>query len=317
MSELISIFAFLAVFLLVLSLFYLFNDRIFRRKDKLLSKITKDHKRNHSSNDLFKRWAGILTEKDLDRFFDFFHLKNYVNKVAFSVLAKRQIVICFSTGLIFSLISAIVFHSFLTVFVSFIAGAFIPVTFLMWKLKKRETELIKQLPDAVSMIARGLRAGQAMDDALSEVGRSLPSPIGGEIRRIYEEMAMGFSFEVAVRNFEKRFFGLSEVKLLCTAFIIQRETGGNLTIMLDKISQTIWQRFNLKRQIRALSADGRLSATIIGCLPFIFVLITMIFRPEYISTLFVHPTGRTALLTAVILESTGVAIMMRMTRIKI
>ena len=92
------------------------------------------------------------------------------------------------------------------------------------------------------MILRALRAGQGLDAALNEVARTFPPPIGSELGRVYEEMAMGVSFEQAIRGFEARFHRSSDVKILCAALLIQRETGGNLTTILDNMVHTIRQR---------------------------------------------------------------------------
>ena len=223
---------------------------------------------------------------------------------------------CFISVLLF-LSSIVILNSLKLSLILFIAGLAVPVIYKRWKIKKRDDAFLEQLPHVVDMISRGLRAGQSMDDALREVAKHFDAPAGDEIKRVYEEMAMGVSFETAIRNFEQRYTRVADIKLLCTAFIIQRETGGNLAVTLDKIGDTIRQRFNLYRQIKALSADGRLSALIIGLLPIGFGVFTFFFRPDYIGQLFFTPAGKSLLFTAVMLELIGVALMARITRIKI
>lgn len=106
-----------------------------------------------------------------------------------------------------------------------------------YKKKRQEETLISQLPDAIEMISRALKAGQALDGAFQEVGRHFPNPVGREVKTIYDEMSMGLPFETAIRNFENRYSKAADVKILCAALIIQRETGGNLTAILDSLSR--------------------------------------------------------------------------------
>ena len=143
-------------------------------------------------------------------------------------------------------------------------GGGIPSLYLMNLRRKRETALVKQLPDAIDMIVRALRAGQSVDQSLVEVGRGMPEPVGEEIHTIYDEMAMGLPFETALRNFERRFARLADVKILCAAFIVQRETGGNLTKILGGLADTIRERFKLRMQVRALTAEGRTTTWVLG-----------------------------------------------------
>jgi len=188
---------------------------------------------------------------------------------------------------------------------------------VVWHLRnRRENTLVRQLPEAIDMIVRSLRAGQAVDHALREVGRSLDAPLSDEISAIYDEIAMGLPFDAALRKFENRFSRSSDVKIFCTTFIVQRETGGNLTEILDGLAATVRQRFKLKMQIRAFTAEGRVSAVIIGLIPVGFALSTYLLNPDYISLLFVHPVGKKLLLAAFLLEGLGFYLMRRLARIE-
>jgi tight adherence protein B len=192
-----------------------------------------------------------------------------------------------------------------------------PFVYLVRRRKKREEALVQQVPDALDMIVRALRVGQSVDGALKEVGRVFAPPIGIEIRTIYEEMAMGLPFEKALDNFERRFPHVTDVKILCTAFTIQRETGGNLTRILQGLSTTIRERFTLKRQVRTLTAEGRTSAKILGILPLVFGGIVWILNSDYIRQLFVHPAGRKMLLYAAVSAILGFIFMRLMTKIEV
>jgi tight adherence protein B len=191
----------------------------------------------------------------------------------------------------------------------------LPLLMLLHRRRQRDEALVRQMPDALDMIVRALRVGQSVDNALKEVARSCPPPLGMEIRTIYEEMALGIPFTAALQNFEARFARLADVKLMTTAFIIQRETGGNLTRVLANLSDLIRDRDTLKRQVRAMTAEGRSSAFILGILPLAVGAFFWLIRPAYIQMLFTHPVGRKLLLAAVMLELSGFVVMKLMTRI--
>lgn len=191
----------------------------------------------------------------------------------------------------------------------------LPFLVLLHRKRKKQQVLADQLPEALDMIVRALRVGQSVDNALLEVSRSCPPPLGPEIRLIYEEVSLGLPFIAALRNFEARFARLADVKLMITAFVIQHETGGNLTRILDNLSDLIRKRGILRRQIRSLTAEGRSSALILGILPLAVGLFFWLVRPDYLRMLFVHPAGRKMLLVAGMLELLGFLIMRILTRI--
>jgi tight adherence protein B len=179
-----------------------------------------------------------------------------------------------------------------------------------------ERRLVAQLPDAVRSIARGLRAGQSVDAALQEAGRSLPDPAGREFLRVREELALGVPFEEAVRHLAERHAGVTELRFLSAALGLQRRTGGSLGELLEPLAQTLADRAALRREVRALTAEGRATAWVIGALPVAFLAVTGFVRPEYASLLFEDPTGRLLLAAAVALEIAGFAAMRRMVRVE-
>jgi tight adherence protein B len=191
----------------------------------------------------------------------------------------------------------------------------LPFLYLRRRRRLRDDALTAQLPDALDMIVRALRVGQSVDNALKEVSESCPPPLRNEIRTIYEEIRLGIPFTAALRNFEARFARLADVKLMTSAFVLQRETGGNLTRLLANLSDLIRERDTLKRQVRAMTAEGRSSALILGVLPLGVGLFFWFVRPAYITVLFHHPSGRKMVLIAVLLEAAGFLVMRAMTRI--
>ncbi|WDP90907.1 MAG: type II secretion system F family protein [Desulfobacter sp.] len=202
------------------------------------------------------------------------------------------------------------------------AGAFLlclslPVIFLYIKKKKIEQQLIVQMPDALGMIVRALRVGQSVDSALKDVAVAVPAPFGTEVRIIYEEIRMGIPFDQALRNFEARYPALADVKIFATAFIIQREIGGSLSQILEGLSDTIKKRFYFQRQVKTYSAEARVSAVIIGLLPLLFVVVSYLFNPDYITRLTDTSLGRILVFAAFALEGAGFLVMKKMAEIKV
>ncbi len=192
-------------------------------------------------------------------------------------------------------------------------GAFI---FLLWKRRQIRHRIIQDMPEAIGMVVRALGVGLSVDKALKEIGDAVPGPLGMEIRIIYREMAVGIPFDQAFQGFIRRYPDLPDVRLFSTAFILQRESGGNLNELLSSLGQTIQNRFTFKRQVKTFTAEARMSALIISVLPLVFALVAWGVNPDYISQLTQTAMGRTMVCGAIALEITGFLVMRKMTKVK-
>ena len=173
-----------------------------------------------------------------------------------------------------------------------IITAFTSVPYLMLR-RARSQRLIKieeQLPEAADFIARALRSGHSFTNVLQMVGSELPEPLCGEFRAAHEEINYGVPLNEALHNLADR-IPLTDLRYLVIAVLIQRESGGNLAEILHNISHIIRERLKLVAQVRVLSAEGRMSAWILGLLPFAVIVMMSITSIEYISMLWTHPTG--------------------------
>jgi tight adherence protein B len=267
MPILIALIVGLDILFFAMAFYLLKKDRRQRRKEHLLRDLAPKDRTDDGNGVYFRSETsdGRLSAA-LGRFIDFSGLQSLFTAAGVSVSFERFVCLALGIGFLFLIPVAAVLPHPLLMLVFMAAGTALPFLYLVQRRKKREEALIRQLPDALDMIVRALRVGQSVDGALKEVGRSFPPPIGVEIRTLYEEMAMGLPFEQALSNLERRYAKLTDVKILCTAFTIQRETGGNLTLILSSLAGTIRERFKLKRQVRALTAEGRTSAKILGIL---------------------------------------------------
>jgi tight adherence protein B len=204
-------------------------------------------------------------------------------------------------------------------YLSLLCGTFLfstPFLFLLYKKKKRMNKLYEQLPDTLEFISRALKAGYAFSGSLKLVADEFTDPIGTEFGETLAEINFGVSVQDALKNLANR-VDCSEMKYFVVAVSIQRETGGNLTEILDTLAHLIRERFKLQGKIRTLSAEGKFSAIILLALP-IFVFITIYFlNPNYITILFIEPAGRIMLISASILMIVGTIVMKKLINIKV
>lgn len=197
------------------------------------------------------------------------------------------------------------------------AGALGPTLWLLSARARRGRRLSEQLPEALQMMSRSLRAGHALSAAFENVARELPDPVSIEFARAFEEQRLGLSFDEAVKRMAARCAGNGDIKLFAISAVIQRETGGNLAEILDKIAATIRERFRFHGKLRALTAEGRASAWVLGTLPFAVGLVLAILNPKYVSVLFVDPKGNAILAVGAILWVVGQVAMFRMSRVQV
>jgi tight adherence protein B len=229
---------------------------------------------------------------------------------------ERFLLISCLAGLICMAVSCALSLGFFLSLCSAAGGFFLPFLVLKIKTSRYEQVLIRQFPEAVESIARGLRAGQSVDTAIREIGRNFPAPMGTEFRTLHDEMVMGLSFETVLENLIRKFPRLPEVRILSVTFLVHRETGGNLVDTIDGLAATIRERLRLKRQVKASTAEGRATAMVLGMMPIAFGGIMWITRPDYMRVFFEHPTGKKLLIAALFMETAGIFFMRLLSRFK-
>lgn len=176
-----------------------------------------------------------------------------------------------------------------------------PTLFIAAKRSKRSRSISEQLPDALDMIARSLSAGHSLPSTFQMVAREMPEPICEEFGLAFEEQNLGSSFDRAVMQMAKRVADNADLKLFAVSAIIQKETGGNLVEVLEKIAETIRARYRFYGKLRALTAEGRMSGIILGVLPIATGLLVSIMNPEYMRPLLTTGMGRALLVFAMVM----------------
>lgn len=194
--------------------------------------------------------------------------------------------------------------------------AALPVLQLRHRRARRLAKFEEQLPDALTVAARALRAGLPFGEALQLVSREMPEPIGKEFGIVFNEVNYGGDVRVALLGMLERVPSVA-VMAMVTSVLIQRETGGNLAEVLDKLAAVVRERFRFQRTVRTLSAEGRLSAWILAALPFFMVGAISTINPDYLPMLSEDPTGRTFIMVAFGFLVLGVLWLRRIVRIDV
>ena len=204
------------------------------------------------------------------------------------------------------------------VFVLLIAAAasVIPYIWLVRARKKRQKKMGEQLPDVLSILASSLRAGHSFLQALDQVAGEIKEPSASEFHRVVSEIRLGRSIDDAMVEMAER-VGSEDMKWAVMAVNIQRQVGGNLAEVLDIVANTVRERAYVQRQVRVLSAEGRLSIAILSALPFGIFFYLALMNPEYVSPLFTTMLGRILLLVGGSLMAAGIFVMTRIVRIDV
>jgi tight adherence protein B len=192
----------------------------------------------------------------------------------------------------------------------------LPIIFLRWKQRRKTFKIEHFMPDAMELLARSLRAGHTLQGTLDLVSQEIPAPLGTEMRITFEEQKLGLSMPQAFRRMGER-VASQDLRYFVTAVIIQSETGGNLSEILENIGLIIRERLKLKMKVKALTAEGRFSALILSLLPFIIFLALYFLNRGYVMTLFRDPMGIHLLSGALISVGIGILFMKRMVAIKV
>jgi len=245
-----------------------------------------------------------------------FHLKRMLDQADLHITPSRLLMFSFMAGMLGGLAASVV-----TVFIPImiLAGlvcASLPLIHVWWKRKKRFDAFLEQLPDALDLVARALSAGHAFSESLYMVSTEMPEPIATEFRKAYEEQNLGLSVKLALENLTQR-MPLLDLKMCVTAVLIQRETGGNLAEILEKVAYTIRERFRIMGDLKTLTTSSRMSAWLLCGLPIVVALAVTFLNPDYMSVLWKDPRGHYLIALALVMQITGMLVVRNILKIQI
>jgi tight adherence protein B len=215
----------------------------------------------------------------------------------------------FFAVLVFAVIRVLTPYTLAALVLGVIAGT-IPILYVRRKARQRIALFEEQFPEAIDLMARALRAGHALPTALQMASEEVPDPVGGEFKLLFEQQNYGLSMTEALRSFADR-VPLLDARFFVTALQTQREMGGNLSEVLDRLAAVIRERFKVKRQVRAVSAHGRITGAVLGALPPVVATALFLLSPDHIRLLVDDPLGLYMVIVGVVLQVVGVLIIRR------
>ena len=215
--------------------------------------------------------------------------------------------------------AVVVYIITMNIFIAPVMGLIIPI--VMWSfisilIGRRKAAFTEQLGDCLTTVANALRAGYSFQQAMDVVAKEMEPPISTEFERVMTDITMGVTLEGALDQMNKR-VGSSDFDLVVTAVLIQREVGGNLAQILDTISDTINERIRMKREINALTAQGKLSSVVLIALPIFMAVFCWTFNHDQMMIFVTEESGRYAVLFAIIMEILGFVVIRRIVDIEI
>ncbi len=197
-----------------------------------------------------------------------------------------------------------------------VAGAFLPVLLLRFKRSRRLKKFATAMPDAIDLMARSLRAGHSIGAAIEMVAEQSPEPLSSEFARVFQQQRFGLRFRDALLEMADR-VPSADLHFLVTAILVQRETGGDLTEILDRTTHVIRERVRIEGEVKTYTAQGRLTGWILSLLPVVLLLLINMISPGYSSMLFTDPTGQKMLYAGGTLIMLGAFIISRIVDIKV
>jgi tight adherence protein B len=192
----------------------------------------------------------------------------------------------------------------------------IPLIWVWLKRLRRLKKFAAQLSDALELVARALRAGHSLAAGMHVVAEEMPTPIAEEFSRVYEEQNLGIPIEEALTSMCNRVPNL-DLRFFVTSVAIQRQTGGDLAEILDKIGYVIRERYRILGQVKALTGEGRLSGIVLIALPFVLFLVMLHIQPSYVAALWTHELGIKMAIFAVVMQILGALVIRKIVNIKV
>jgi len=203
-----------------------------------------------------------------------------------------------------SLVTAFFVHQPAAILAAAAVGGFAPLGWLKHRRTSRLKRFEEQFPEALDLLSRSVRAGHAFQTALGTAADELPSPVGPELKKTFDQQNFGLPLRDALNELAER-VGLLDVRFFVTAVLIQRETGGNLAEILDNLAHVVRERFKIQRQVRVHTAHGRFTGYVLLALPAFLAVALTILNPEHMQPMFRERMGQEMLIAAMIMQGLG------------
>jgi tight adherence protein B len=291
----LGLLAFLAAALAVVGVYSILSDLFLRDRSRVSQRVdeqlrVRQRERARKSllfKDLVPQAAEAAAEAQ-ERLSLRQRFETMVEQSGVNVAPRRLLQVMVGVGLAAGLVAGLVAQNVLVAAAAAVAGAALPLVWVLGKRKARLEKMITQLPDAFDLMARVIRAGQTTSQAILGVADEFDQPISPEFAFCYEQQNLGLPPELALRDLARR-TGLLEIRIFVLALVVQQQTGGNLAELLDRLATVIRSRFRLRGKVRALTAEGRFQALVLLGMPFALFGILMVVNRNYAQVLLQHP----------------------------
>jgi tight adherence protein B len=311
---------FLGVALLIVAVAMLMRDRSVSQMEDRLNTLT--GKGDKSEGSLAELTQIIAQQKGegkgvLDSLFaKWFNLPRLFSQADVTMSVSKFMGLCLGVGLVGFMVTGIAGVSMAFAPVVGILFAMLPLFWLTFRRKRRLKKFAAQLPEALELVARALRAGHSLAAGFRLVSSEMSQPIGGEFGRVFEEQNLGIPFEEALDGLTERVPNL-DLRFFATAVILQRQTGGDLAEILDKIGNLVRERFKIWGQVQALTGEGRLSGIVLLALPPMLFVAVYRMNPDYLMLLFTDDLGKKMLIGGILMQLLGALVIRKIVNIRV
>lgn len=245
-------------------------------------------------------------------------LRQRLHQAGLDATVINYLVVCGATTLIVAAVVTLVagLSPLLGVLIGIVVGIGVPHFVVGSMIGRRRGRFVALFPEAIDLMVRGLKSGLPITESIKTVSTEIADPVGGEFKRVVEQLALGKPLEEAMWLAAQR-LDSPEFRFFVVSLSVQRETGGNLAETLENLADILRKRRQMKLKVRALSSEARASALILGAMPFIMFALIYVVNPRYMSTLFSDPRGNIMLGAGLVWLFIGFATMAKMVRFEV
>ncbi len=296
--------------------------------DDRLANLTRNRGRGAGLQEMMSGESSILRqpleeapnfiEQSMQGFIKAFNLRRFIEQSGVELTVANFITMTLGIGVAFTVLP-IMFLPRSLVWAGPLTGALFatfPYIFVMFKRSRRMKKFASQLPGALDLMAQALRAGQSLPAGIQLVGQQVPAPLGPEFHTAYEQQNLGSTIVESLEQMCERVPDL-DLRFFATAVTLQRQTGGDLAEILDKIGKLIRERFQIKGMIQALTGEGRISGAVLLAMPPILFLVMLKLNYKYVMKLFEEPMGHQMLAGAIVMQVVGALWIKKIINIKV
>jgi len=231
-------------------------------------------------------------------------LQSLIDQSGVKITPSAVVLISVMGALMAGLITYLLLPLALVVVLVALAAAFAPFGFLLHRRGRRLKRFEEMFPEALDLLSRAIRAGHAFQTAMGMVADELPEPVGPEFKKTFDQQNYGLPLRDALNELSER-IQLLDVRFFVTAVLIQRDTGGNLSEILDNLAHVVRERFKIQRQVRVHTAHGRFTGYVLLALPAALAVALSVINPAHMELLFHERMGQIMLMGAIVMQSIG------------